>query len=94
MRLVAMASAASVVIGSSQLNGVCLHVVPQAQNVGEKDRVEQAGLGLLRHLHRVADIGERQLRRLRMPPRGLVMPAALDEQVEVHLACHDRMLDR
>ena len=45
-----------------------LNVVPQSQNVREEDRVEQAGLGLLRHLHRVADIGERQLRRLRVPP--------------------------
>ena len=32
------------------------------QHVGEKDRVEQAGLGLLRHLDGVANVGERQSR--------------------------------
>jgi urease subunit gamma len=39
-----------------------LDVIPQPQNVGEEDRVEQAGFGLLRHPHAVLDIGERQFR--------------------------------
>src|SRR6202042_824856 len=41
-----------------------------------------------RHLHRVVDVGERQLRRLRMPPRGLVVTAALYEEVEMNETSH------
>ena len=50
--------------------------------------LEQAGLGLLRHLDGVLDVGERQGRGLRMPPRRLMMAAALDEQVEMHRPRH------
>jgi hypothetical protein len=67
-------------------------VIPETQHVGQEDRIEQTGLGLLRHLNRVLDVGQRQLRRLGMTPRGFVVAPALDEQIEMHMALHNDLL--
>src|SRR6185437_16530441 len=63
-------------------------IAVERELVGEEDRIEQPGFGALRHVLEIADVGERQRRRLGMPPRRLVVAAAVDEQVEVHLAGH------
>jgi len=56
--------------------------------VGDEDRVEQRRLRPLRQILVAADIGQRQRRRCRMPPRGLVVTAAVNEKVEVQLPLH------
>ncbi len=63
-------------------------IAAQRQLIGEKDRIEQRRLGALRQILVVADVGQRQRRGMRMPPRRLVMAAAVDEQVEVQLPFH------
>src|SRR4029077_3234427 len=61
-----------------------LDVVPEAQDVGEKNRIKKTGFRLLRQLRRIADVGQRQPGGFRVPPCGLMMSAALDEKIDVH----------
>src|SRR6185312_3314084 len=63
-------------------------IAVERELVGEENRIEQPGFGALRHVLEVADVGQRPRRRLGMAPRRLVMPAAVDEQVEMHPAGH------
>ena len=60
----------------------------QRQRVGQEDRVEQAGLGPLRELTVVGDVGQRQRRTARVAPGRFVVTPAVDEQVQVHRAGH------
>ena len=50
--------------------------------------VEQRRLCPTRQILIVADVGQRQRRRTRMPPGRLMVPTAMDEQVEVQLPLH------
>ena len=86
MRVVTPARAASVVIGSSQVRGARADVVAHGQGVGEEDGIEQAGFRLAGEVGVVADVGQRQRRGGWMAPCGLVVAAAMDEEVEVKLA--------
>ncbi len=63
-------------------------VLAERELIGEEDRVEFRRFRLARQILVVADVGQRQRRRVRMPPRRLVMAAAVKEQVEVQLARH------
>src|SRR6202034_588865 len=53
-----------------------------------EDRVEAPGLGFLREVYIITNIGQRQRRGGRMPPRRLMMATAMNEQIEVQLTCH------
>lgn len=64
------------------------HIPAERQLVGEEDRVEQRRLGALRQILVVANVGQRQWRGVGMPPRGLMMATAVDEQVQVQLPLH------
>ncbi len=65
-----------------------LHVVVQRELVGEEDRIEQPRLRAAREIPVVADVAERERRGLRMPPRRFMMPAAVDEKIEMKLPFH------
>ena len=65
-----------------------LDVVPQSENVGEEYGIEQACFRSPRQIDGVANVGQRQLRRPPVSPRRLVMAAALNKQVDVHLPSH------
>ena len=88
MRCVAPARAASAVSGSSQIRGALAMSSPAARVSARKTEVETPGLGLLREIDVVTNIGQRQRRGRRMPPRRLMMAAAVNEQIEVQLPCH------
>ena len=64
------------------------HVIAERELVGQEDGVEQARLCPLRQILVVADVGQRQRRGQRMPPRRFVVAAAVDEQVEMQLPRH------
>ena len=71
----------------------CLgHIAAESQLVGEKDGIEQSGLGSLRQIHIIPDIGQRQRRRRRMAPRCLVMAPTVNEQVQMQLPLHGPVL--
>ena len=63
-------------------------ILGKRQLVGEKDRVEQRRLGPLRQILVIADVGQRQRRGVRMPPRRLVVAAAVHKQVQMQLPFH------
>ena len=70
--------------GARRLRGI----IAERELVGEEDRIEQPGLGALRQVLVVADVGQWQRRGCRMPPRRLVMAPAVNEQIEMQLALH------
>ena len=66
------------------------HVTAERQLIGKEDGIEQRCLGPLRQVLVVADVGQWQWRRGRMAPRRFVMPATVDEQIQVQLPFHGR----
>ena len=62
------------------------HGVGQRELVGEEDRIEEASFGAPRDVAKILDVGQRQRRGVGMPPRRLVVAAALDEEIEMELA--------
>jgi hypothetical protein len=64
------------------------YVLCERELVGDENRVELRRLRPPGQILVVADIGQRQRRRSRMPPGGLVVPAAVNEEVQVQLPLH------
>ena len=60
----------------------------ECELVSKKDRVKPRRLGTLRQILVIADIGQRQRRGRRVPPRRLVVTATVDEEVEMQLPLH------
>src|ERR1700739_174389 len=55
------------------------HIAAQGQLIGKEERIEQRGLGALCQILVIAEFGQGQQRRTPMPPRRLVMAAAVNE---------------
>ena len=72
--------------------GRALHVLAHGELVRQEDGVEQPGLRAAREILVVADVGERQRRSVGMAPRGFVVTAAVDEEIEVELLFHALIL--
>jgi hypothetical protein len=64
------------------------HIAVEGQLIGQEDGIEEACFRLPRQLLIVADVRQRERGRRGVPPRGFVMAAALDEQIEMQLAFH------
>ena len=65
-----------------------LDVIPQPQDVGQEDRVEQTGLRPSAPSPRCTEYRSAAVSMIWMPPRGLVMATALDKKIEMHDPFH------
>ena len=65
-------------------------VLADRQRIGEEHRIEQPRFRLLREVRVIADVRQRPRRGCRASPGGLMVPAAMDEEVEVKLPSHAR----
>ena len=62
--------------------------VAERELVGEEDGIQLGRLGREREIAVIGEVAQRLLRRGGMAPGRLVMAAAVDEEIEVKLACH------
>ena len=65
-------------------------VVADRQRIGEEHRIEQPRFRLLREVRVIADVRQRPRRGCRAAPGGLMVPAAMDEEIEVKVPGHAR----